>query len=119
SNWKQEFRNPVSRKIKKAMHTAVFISYARIKDQYGGVTKFHSALDKAVKERFNMETQVFMDKKGITAGENFNDVIKAQLKEASVLIIFLSPVWLSRPMCREEYQYFKSLQNSNDKKRFI
>jgi len=70
------------------MHTAVFISYARIKDQYGGVTKFHSALDKAVKERFNMETQVFMDKKGITAGENFNDVIKAQLKEASVLIIF-------------------------------
>jgi len=101
------------------MSTIAFISYARVKDFYNAVTNFHTALEKSLQECLNMEVQIFLDKTSIEAGESFNDVLKQQLHEATVLIILLSPVWLSRPMCRAEYLYFKSLENSGDRKRYI
>lgn len=100
------------------MNNAAFISYARVKDTYGAIQKFHEALETSLKECFNMDISIFLDRK-MESGIDFSNVIKEQLDSANVLIVLLSPVWLSRPICIAEYQYFKSLQSTKEKKRFI
>lgn len=90
------------------MPTKVFLSYANIKDLDGTVTDFHAALDQAIKGRFDMEAGVFMDKRDIRAGDNWRNSLSSELADASFLIILLSPAWLSRDWCLEEYRHFKN-----------
>jgi TIR domain len=101
-----------------SMTNVAFISYARLKDTYGAVQDFHKALETSLRECFNMDVSIFLDK-NMESGVNFSNVIKEQLDSANVLIVLLSPVWLSRPICIAEYQYFKSLQPTKEKKKFI
>lgn len=101
------------------MSINVFLSYATVKDLDGTVSDFHKALDQAVKGVSNMESNVFIDRRGIRDGDNWKDKLADELQKASVLVILLSPVWLSREWCRAEYNYFKAMQKANDKKKFV
>lgn len=89
------------------MPTTVFLSYANIKNIDDTVSAFHAALDRAIKGRFNMDAKVFIDKRDIRAGDRWENNLSTELASANVLLVLLSPVWLSRDWCRKEYEYFK------------
>lgn len=91
-----------------AMSIKVFLSYANVKDLDGTVTAFHAALDQAIKGRFDMDARVFMDKRDIRAGDNWKDSLSGELATSNVLVVLLSPVWLSREWCRAEFIKFQT-----------
>lgn len=100
------------------MAPVIFLSYADVKDLDGTVTAFHTALDKAIKERFNMNAKVFIDK-NIRIGDKWENDLSNELSDSTVLLILLSPVWLSREWCRAEYNIFKSAHGGDQNKGII
>lgn len=100
------------------MPATVFLSYATVKDLDGTVTAFHAALDRALKGRFDMDAKIFLDKREIRAGDVWENNLSTELANSTVLLILLSPVWLSRKWCREEYKYFTST-HADDKNKGV
>lgn len=95
------------------MSPEIFLSYANIKDLDGTVTAFHAALDQRIKENFNTNAKVFMDKSGIQAGDLWENNLKANLANSTAILILLSPAWLNSSWCLEEYKSFKSTHVSD------
>ena len=101
------------------MSVKVFLSYANVKDLDGTVTDFHAALDQAVKARFDMDAKVFMDKRDIRAGDNWKDSLSQELAVSNLLVVLLSPVWLSREWCRAEFIQFKAIHSEGQYKNLV
>jgi|GEM_PF-3632200 len=101
------------------MSLTLFLGYANIKDLDGTVTAFHTALERAIKGRFDMDVKIFMDNRDIQAGDQWENNLSTELSNSTVLLILLSPVWLSRKWCRAEYKSFKSTHLSNSNKGII
>jgi len=101
------------------MPLTVFLSYANIKDLDGTVSAFHAALDRAIKGRFDMDAKIFIDNRDIQAGDIWENNLSTELSNSTVLLILLSPVWLSRKWCRAEYKYFKSTHATSTNKGII
>lgn len=88
----------------------LFLSYARIKDLYNGVSEFKEHLEWSLRlQSGNKEFSVFQDQNEILVGENFNNVIENELISSKALIILYSPTWINSSYCRKEYTFFKSV----------
>ena len=95
------------------MTSNVFLSYARIKDLYNGVTEFKEHLEWSLRlQTGNKAFAVFQDKNDILVGENFSDIIENELSETGALIILYSPTWINSSYCRKEYTMFKTVNPS-------
>lgn len=88
----------------------LFLSYARIKDSYNGVSKFKEHLEWSLRlQSGNTEFSIFQDRNDILVGENFSTVIENELSGSKALIILYSPTWINSSYCRKEYIFFKSV----------
>jgi DNA-binding transcriptional ArsR family regulator len=85
----------------------VFLSYTRLKDQFGAVTAFHARFDNELKQ-IDPGAEVFFDKKNISEGQHFPEELVVALARADVLLPLLSPAWLKSEWCRREFELFTS-----------
>ena len=89
------------------MANEIFLSYTRIKDKNGFVSKFREILeDEVIQKLGDFEVTIFQDSEEIRAGENFEQRLQEELKKAKVLVILLSPTWINSDWCRWEYEQF-------------
>ena len=92
------------------MTSDLFLSYARIKDFYDGVSQFKEHLEWSLRlQTGNQAFSVFQDKNEILVGENFNEIIENELIKTRALIILYSPTWFNSNYCRKEYIFFKKV----------
>jgi hypothetical protein len=95
------------------MTSDLFLSYARIKDMYNGVSQFKEHLEWSLRlQTGKTNFTIFFDKNQIIAGDDFAEIIKSELEQAKGLIILYSPTWFSSNYCKREYKFFKSLNPS-------
>lgn len=92
------------------MKSDLFLSYARIKDLYNGVSEFKNHLEWEFRlQTGNKDFTVFQDKNEILVGEEFDEVIKNGLSNSKALIILYSPTWINSDFCKKEYTFFKKV----------
>ncbi len=90
------------------MANEIFLSYTSIKDLYGTVGEFQERLQHEVRMKSgDTDISIFQDKKNLRFGDNFKEVLEAELENVKVLIILLSPTWLNSKWCTWEYKTFK------------
>ncbi|QSQ24879.1 toll/interleukin-1 receptor domain-containing protein [Pyxidicoccus parkwayensis] len=84
------------------------MSYTALKDVWGTVGKFHEHLEVELKKKTGDRDLVFFrDKSAIHAGDAFEKVIFDALDSAKLLLVLLSPTWLSSDWCKREYKLFR------------
>ncbi|SRR5579871_114111 len=89
----------------------VFLSYTRLKDDFGAVSAFRNHLENELRRKTGDKTlTVFQDTVEIGSGERFAERLRAELDAAHILIVLLSPTWLKSDWCRSEYDIYR---NSN------
>jgi TIR domain len=96
----------------------VFISYTREKDDFDDVSKFASHLESELR-LYAPDAQVFQDKTNIAAGDRFDERIWGELDETDVLLIFVSPSWLRKKWCREEFARFEAVKAAKASPRLV
>jgi hypothetical protein len=102
------------------MPSDLFLSYARIKDEYNGVSQFKEHLEWSLRlQTGNKNFSIFHDKNGIIVGDDFSEIIESELEQAKGLILLYSPTWFSSGYCRKEYKFFKSINSSRPVVRLI
>jgi hypothetical protein len=83
----------------------VFISYTREKDKFRAVSEFRDRLE--VELHFHdPEAVIFQDRSGIQGGDHFPERLEEECKRADVLLVYLTPSWLTREWCRQEFNVF-------------
>lgn len=82
-----------------------FLSYTRTKDTYNAVTEFRDHLAQEL-SLVSSDSDVFQDRSHIGPGDNFPAVLEEALRQASVLIVLVSPAWLRSEWCRKEFELF-------------
>jgi TIR domain-containing protein len=87
----------------------VFISYTHIKNtretRYA-VTKFREHLESELKQQIRNNITVFQDISDICAGDEWERRIKEELASARLLLVLLSPTWLTSEWCQKECELF-------------
>src|SRR5262245_22733987 len=83
----------------------VFISYVREKDEFNAVTEFRIHFANELRGLLPGST-VFQDIEDIKPGDPYPQRLAHELADADLLLILVSPSWLSRPWCRREYELF-------------
>jgi hypothetical protein len=95
------------------MASDLFLSYARIKDSYDGVSRFKEHLEWSLKLQTGKSNfSIFFDKSQIIIGDDFAEIIENELIQTKALIILYSPTWFSSDYCKREYKFFKSINPS-------
>ena len=89
----------------------IFMSYTHEKDAYGAVRVFHEHLEHELYKKSGVITTVFRDKRDVPPGEEWRIFISEQLKSAKMLLILLSPTWLTSEECAPEYNEFLDYMN--------
>ena len=92
----------------------MFLSYTRDKDAFNAVTSFHKHFVNEL-EMAAPGSRVFLDKENISVGDRFPEKIARGLKDADVLIILVSPKWLSSRWCRKEFELFSKKERARDR----
>jgi len=82
-----------------------FLSYTRTKDTYNAVTEFRDHLAQEL-SLISSDSDVFQDRSHIGAGDHFPEVLEDAIKQATVLIVLISPAWLESKWCRKEFELF-------------
>jgi hypothetical protein len=91
----------------------IFISYSRIDDGDGWVTKFRDDLDARLKLRNPGRTyRIFFDTSAITENASFGPLIKTALPKTHVLVPIVSPAYLVSTYCRAELEWFKTARRT-------
>jgi len=93
----------------------VFLSYARIDDELpasepdgrGFVTALDQDLTYVLRQRGDLETTIWRDKRRIDPADQFDAVIKNDIDESDLLLVVLSPNWVKRPWCKLELDCFR------------
>jgi hypothetical protein len=93
----------------------VFLSYARIDDELppnesdgrGFVTALEQDLTYLLRQRGDLETKIWRDKRRIDPTDQFNSVIQKDIDNSDLFIVLLSPNWMSRPWCKLELDRFR------------
>jgi hypothetical protein len=99
----------------------VFISYARADDEkppfddttQGWVTFFWQQLRWELTNAGISQAELWLDRYDIEPAEEFTEKIEAALREARMMIVILSPNWVSRPWCQKELQRFMEMKQGN------
>ena len=85
----------------------VFLSYPRVADERGAVTDIRIHLQRELQIMTgDRDILVFQDRTGIKGGDRWSALLEAELREASVLVLFLCPLWLNSPWCVKELRYY-------------
>jgi hypothetical protein len=101
---------------------AVFVSYSHNDDQatYGRIQKFSSDVRSSYKSLSGLDAEMFFDTESIDLGDNWRNRIRSGLLGATILLAYISPLYLSSMACREELQDFISaLPDANSRKLII
>ena len=86
-----------------------FVSYAHNDDEYdaGAITDFASRLQGALRAFTGKnDLEVFFDRTSIKWGDAWRDCIAEGLTDSAILILFLTPNYLSSSECRKEVEDF-------------
>ena len=95
-----------------------FISYTREKDKFQAVSEFRDRLE--VELRFHdPNAVVFQDRNDIQGGDHFPERLMEECKKADVLMIYLTPSWLTKDWCRREFEIFTANLTDNARLRRI
>lgn len=92
----------------------IFISYARndnepppdVVDAKGFVTFFHDQLKHALRDLGATNIKLWRDEKNIGDADQFEPSLEDAIAESSILLVVMSPNWMSRPYCRRELDAF-------------
>ena len=92
----------------------VFMSYAHDDDlilsqdpnEMGFVTFLDQQLRLKLRDLGAQQADIWRDRRRISQGDQFNDIIDDGLKKAEFLIVVMSPNWIQRPYCRKEFDSF-------------
>ncbi len=82
-----------------------FLSYARVDDGDGDISKFHAALQQEFRQHWQREARIFMDKE-ISTGSRWPDVLANRLGEVRFFVAMLSPGFLGSKECRAELEAY-------------
>jgi hypothetical protein len=96
----------------------VFISYAHDDDlptsasegEVGFVSFFYKWLQVKLTELGATRAKLWIDRRRVSDGDQFNDVIDDGLRQAQLLVVVMSPNWMQRPYCRKELDAFCELR---------
>jgi hypothetical protein len=96
----------------------VFLSYAHNDDLVTGASKaelgfvsfFRQMLDVQLRYLGATRVKLWMDRRRVSDGDQFDDVIDEGLRQAQLLVVVMSPNWMQRPYCRKELEAFTNLR---------
>jgi hypothetical protein len=85
----------------------VFLSYVRLKDQYGEIHEFRDRLAQELGLHLDGDpADVFLDTESIAPGQVWNKELEEAVSQASAMVVLLSPAFLKRDWCRKEVLAF-------------
>lgn len=98
-----------------AVSVQIFLSYARIDDELpsnvtdgkGFVTFLYQELLHQFRQSGEVDTIIWRDTRNVDAADQFDKVIEDAIDASAVLLVVLSPNWMSRPYCRRELDRFR------------
>ena len=99
----------------------IFISYAHdddlqlsaTKGEKGFVTFFEEMLGKKLRDLGATRARIWVDRKRISDGDQFDGLIDDGLKQAQILLVVMSNNWMQRPYCRKELEAFAELRKKS------
>jgi hypothetical protein len=98
----------------------IFVSYAHDddlilstdQDELGFVGFLDQQLRLKLRDLGARQANVWRDRRRISQGDQFADIIDDGLKRAELLVVVMSPNWMQRPYCRKEFETFLSLRKA-------
>ena len=98
----------------------IFMSYAHDDDlilspdpdEPGFVSFLDQQLRLKLRDLGARQANVWRDRRRISQGDQFADIIDDGLKRAELLVVVMSPNWMQRPYCRKEFETFLSLRKA-------
>jgi TIR domain len=111
----------MTREVLLMADVAVFVSYTHEDDlaSYGRIAKISADIRQTYKSLSGLEVELFFDKESIGLGEDWRDRIQAGLVDATILLAFISPLYLASAPCREELQEFISVLSDTNSQKLI
>ena len=98
----------------------IFMSYTHVKDFNRAVSLFIKQLEPELYKKSGKIITVFHDTRDIPPGDDWRSFLSEQLKSAKMLLILLSPTWLTSKECLLEYKGFKdSMDQEPGKKKVV
>jgi hypothetical protein len=93
----------------------VFLSYARIDDESppnevdgrGFVTALEQDLTYLLRQRGDLKTKIWRDKRRIDPADQFDSVIQKDIDNSDLFLVVLSPNWMNRHWCKLEIERFR------------
>ena len=93
----------------------VFLSYARIDDELppnevdgrGFVTALEQDLTYLLRQRGDLKTKIWRDRRRIDPADQFDSVIQKDIDNSDLFLVVLSPNWMSRHWCKLELERFR------------
>ncbi|MFZ4507762.1 MAG: SUMF1/EgtB/PvdO family nonheme iron enzyme [Fimbriimonas sp.] len=82
-----------------------FLSYARVDDRAGDVSKFHQELEWELATLLPKGCHIFIDRE-IQSGHRWRQVLETQLNASNFMVCMLSPRFLGSVECRAEVDFF-------------
>ena len=98
----------------------IFVSYAHDDDlilspdpdELGFVSFFDQQLRLKLRDLGARQANVWRDRRRISQGDQFADIIDDGLRRAELFVVVMSPNWMQRPYCRKEFETFLSLRTA-------
>ena len=99
----------------------IFLSYAHDDDlilspdpdEPGFVSFLDQQLRLKLRDLGARQANVWRDRRRISQGDQFADIIDDGLKRAELLVVVMSPNWMQRPYCRKEFETFRSKERNH------
>jgi hypothetical protein len=98
----------------------IFMSYAhdddlilsQDPDELGFVGFLDQQLRLKLRDLGARQANVWRDRRRISQGDQFADIIDDGLKRAELFVVVMSPNWMQRPYCLKEFESFLSLRKA-------
>ena len=98
----------------------IFMSYAHDDDlilspdldEPGFVSFLDQQLRLKLRDLGARQANIWRDRRRISQGDHFADIIDDELSQAELLVVVMSPNWMQRPYCRKEFETFLSLRKA-------
>lgn len=100
---------------------AVFLSYSHDDNEatYNRIIQISNDARRLYKSLSGLEVGLFVDTESINLGEQWRERIRSGLTSATILLAFISPLYLSSAACREEFQNFISTASDANSRKLI
>jgi hypothetical protein len=99
----------------------IFLSYAHdddltmsaSQDEVGFVTFLNKMLELKLRDLGATRAKIWIDRRRVSDGDLFDDVIDDGLRNADLLLVVMSPNWMQRPYCRKELEAFADVRKKS------